>query len=85
MLGYSNMVSTILFLQEHGASRKKTIYDAVARGRMGDKLDRLRDIGLVDFDEDDMHPVIRLTDLGEDVAGHLRAIDDALRASQSSK
>ena len=47
---------------------------------MPDKLDSLRDLGLVDYNgPSDSRPVIGLTELGSQVASMLHAIDLAIR------
>ena len=81
ILESSHMVSIMLYLYDSGECHKSDIYDAVGRGnRMPDKLDSLRDLGLVDYNgPSDSRPVIGLTELGSQVASMLHAIDLAIR------
>ncbi len=81
ILESSHMVSIMLYLYGCGESRKSDIYDAVGRGnRMPDKLDSLRQLGLVDYGgPSDARPTIGLTELGAEVASMLHAIDLAIR------
>lgn len=81
ILESSHMVSIILYLYGRGESRKSDIYDAVGRGnRMPDKLDSLRQLGIVDYGGlSDARPTIGLTELGSEVASMLHAIDLAIR------
>ena len=76
-----HVMSTIVFLAENGPCMKSDIYAGVSRGnRMPDKLDSLRQLGLVDYGgPSDARPTIGLTELGAEVASMLHAIDLAIR------
>lgn len=74
-----HLLSILLFLLEHGNSTKMEIYNGVSRNpKMPDKLDTLAELGLIIVDQGDKVSDIHLTDKGEDVAGHLRMIEDIL-------
>ena len=84
VLESTRMVSMLLYLYENGESRRMEIYNAVGRNnRLPDKLDVLRDMGLVYYGGDNpSRSTIGLTDLGVHVASKLRDIDTAIRASE---
>ena len=79
VLESTRMVSMLLYLYENGVE----IYNAVGRNnRLPDKLDVLRDMGLVYYGGDNpSRSTIGLTDLGVHVASKLRDIDAAIRTS----
>ena len=83
VLESTRMVSMLLYLYENGESRRMEIYNAVGRNnRLPDKLDVLRDMGLVYYGGDNPNrSTIGLTDLGVHVASKLRDIDAAIRTS----
>lgn len=70
VLESTRMVSMLLYLYENGESRRMEIYNAVGRNnRLPDKLDVLRDMGLVYYGGDNpSRSTIGLTDLGVHVA-----------------
>lgn len=84
VLESTRMVSMLLYLYENGESRRMEIYNAVGRNnRLPDKLDVLRDMGLVYYGVDNPNrSTIGLTDLGVHVASKLRDIDAAIRTSE---
>lgn len=84
VLESTRMVSTLLFLFENGESRRMELYNAVGRNnRLPDKLDVLREMGLVYYGGDNpVRSTIGLTDLGIHVASKLREIDAAIRTSE---
>ena len=98
VLESTRMVSMLLYLYENGESRRMEIYNAVGRNnRLPDKLDVLRDMGLVYYGGDNpsrstiglyyggdnpSRSTIGLTDLGVHVASKLRDIDAAIRTSE---
>ena len=93
VLESTRMVSMLLYLYENGESRRMEIYNAVGRNnRLPDKLDVLRDMGLLDVLRDmglvyyggdnPSRSTIGLTDLGVHVASKLRDIDAAIRTSE---
>lgn len=79
----SRIVTMMLYLYSNGETRKSELYKAVGRGnRMPDKLESLRDLGLIYFRGDnEVRPIIGLTSLGFQVASHLQDIDNVIRSS----
>lgn len=63
------MISTLLYLYEHGPSRKMDIYENVSKNpRMPDKLEKLEEYGLVNIIPDTegrATVIISLSDKGE--------------------
>lgn len=66
------MISTLLYLYEHGPSRKMDIYENVSKNpRMPDKLEKLEEYGLVNIIPDTegrATVIISLSDKGEKTA-----------------
>lgn len=69
ILEEKHMISTLLYLYEHGPSRKMDIYENVSKNpRMPDKLEKLEEYGLVNIIPDTegrATVVISLSDKGE--------------------
>lgn len=72
ILEEKHMISTLLYLYEHGPSRKMDIYENVSKNpRMPDKLEKLEEYGLVNIIPDTegrATVVISLSDKGEKTA-----------------
>ena len=81
ILESARMVSVLLYLYENGESRRMELYNAVGRNnRLPDKLEVLREMGLVYYGEDNsVRSAIGLTDLGVHVASKLCDIDAVIR------
>ena len=73
------MISTLLYLYEHGPSRKMDIYENVSKNpRMPDKIEKLEEYGLVKIAPDTEGKatvVISLSDKGERTAKMLVDLD----------
>lgn len=72
ILEEKHMISTLLYLYEHGPSRKMDIYENVSKNpKMPDKLEKLEEYGLVNIIPDTegrATVVISLSDKGEKTA-----------------
>ncbi len=72
ILEEKHMISTLLYLYEHGPSRKMDIYENVSKNpRMPDKLEKLEEYGLVNIIPDTegrATVIISLSDKGEKTA-----------------
>ena len=79
ILEEKHMISTLLYLYEHGPSRKMDIYENVSKNpRMPDKIEKLEEYGLVKIAPDTEGKatvVISLSDKGEKTAKMLVDLD----------
>lgn len=78
------MISTLLYLYEHGPSRKMDIYENVSKNpRMPDKLEKLEEYGLVNIIPDTegrATVVISLSDKGEKTAEMLVQLHEIINS-----
>ena len=80
-----HMISVMVYLLDHDGCRKSDIYQDISRSpRFPDKLELLESNGLIT-----MRPVTRdsvlisLTELGEEVALHLKAIGELMTETET--
>lgn len=78
ILESSHMISLLIYLREVGPSTKMDIYHSVARGpNMSEKLSILESKGIIQMEKKG-RTTVYLTDKGEKVADHLRAVMDLI-------
>ncbi len=84
ILEEKHMISTLLYLYEHGPSRKMDIYENVSKNpRMPDKLEKLEEYGLVNIIPDTegrATVVISLSDKGEKTAEMLVQLHEIINS-----
>lgn len=73
------MMSVILFLHEHGPSKRMEIYECVSRnGSMPQKFEMLKEHGIIEERQLPEGTVLGLTDSGEMVARCLQNIEEII-------
>ena len=74
ILESSHMISLLIYLREMGPSTKMDIYRSVARGpNMSERLGTLESMGIIRMERSGK-TIVSLTETGEEVADHLRAV-----------
>ena len=72
----ASSIDIVLYIREHPGCRKSDIYSDVTRNvHTLDKLHEFRDCGIIDMDESGNRALMRLSEMGEDVAEALLEID----------
>ena len=73
-----HVMSLLVYLGEQGPTPKMDIYNTISRGaNMSDKLEALMSMGIIRMEKANK-TMVSLTDTGETIAGHLRAVMDVL-------
>lgn len=82
ILEEKHMVSIIMYLAENDGCKKTDLYSGVSRnGRMPLKLEMLEDAGIITMDRGSKTVLIRMTEVGREVAGQLRALESVLSST----
>ena len=88
ILEEKHMISILIFLANHGPSRKIDIYDGVSSNpRMPDKLNVLEEMGLLvqELDQVTRSTIVELTPGGEQAAKLLISVDRCIRSINNAR